>query len=149
MTILLGLLVGAAITAVAVYLPIPGWVSTQVAHVKSPDKFGLCFTGGGINCVVDGDTFWNEGVDIRVADIDAPETHPPQCSSEADLGKRATLRLQELLNEGPFTLQSIDRDEDQYRRKLRIVMRDGRSLGRRLVEEGLARPWSGSRQPWC
>jgi endonuclease YncB( thermonuclease family) len=99
--------------------------------------------------VVDGDTFWDEGVDIRIADIDAPETHPPRCQAEADLGRRATLRMQELLNAGPFTLKPIDRDQDQYGRKLRIVMRDGRSLGMQLVDEGLARRWTGSRKPWC
>src|SRR3546814_7636950 len=38
-------------------------------------SFGLCFTGGGENCVVDGDTFWIDGEKVRVADIDAPETH--------------------------------------------------------------------------
>lgn len=31
------------------------------------------------------------------------------------------------------------RDEDKYGRKLRIVMRDGESLGGALVDEGLAR----------
>ena len=29
------------------------------------------------------------------------------------------------------------------------VMRDGRSIGAMLVAEGQARPWEGSRQPWC
>jgi micrococcal nuclease len=37
--------------------------------------FGFCHTGGGTNCVVDGDTIWLQGQNIRVADIDAPETH--------------------------------------------------------------------------
>jgi endonuclease YncB( thermonuclease family) len=106
--------------------------------------------GGGINCVVDGDTFWFNGERVRVADIDAPETHPPRCPAEADLGNRATERLHELLNAGPFTLQSgSSPDEDRYGRKLRIVERNGRSLGSQLVSEGLARPWMGSRQPWC
>lgn len=111
--------------------------------------FGLCFTGGGTNCAVDGDTAWMDGVKIRVADIDAPETHPSRCEREADLGRRATLRFQELLNEGSITLQSVDRDQDQYGRKLRIVMRDGQSLGMQLVNEGLARSWTGPRRPWC
>ena len=31
----------------------------------------------------------------------------------------------------------------------RVVTRDGRSLGDRLVAEGLARTWTGRRQPWC
>jgi len=144
-----GLLIGAAATLAVMYLPIPQWVHRSTAPGQHSHWFWLCFTGGGWNCVVDGDTFWDEGVDIRIADIDAPETHPPRCASEADLGNRATLRMQELLNAGPFTLQSIDRDVDQYGRKLRIVVRDGRSLGIRLVDEGLARRWTGRRGPWC
>lgn len=43
----------------------------------APRVFSVCHTGGGTNCVVDGDTVWVDGVKIRVADIDAPETHPP------------------------------------------------------------------------
>ena len=35
-------------------------------------NFGFCHTGGGYNCVVDGDTIWLKGQKIRVADIDAP-----------------------------------------------------------------------------
>lgn len=112
-------------------------------------SFSLCFTGGGTNCVVDGDTFWIQGEKVRIADIDAPETHPPRCDHEADLGQRATLRLQELLNAGPVTLASADRDTDRYGRLLRIVERDGQSLGEQLVDEGLARRWTGRRLPWC
>ncbi|WP_225870674.1 thermonuclease family protein [Sphingobium sp. EP60837] len=113
-------------------------------------RFGLCHVGGGTNCVVDGDTFWFNGERVRVADIDAPETHPPRCPAEADLGNRATERLHELLNAGPFTVHAASwRDQDRYGRKLRVVERDGRSLGSQLVSEGLARPWTGSRQPWC
>ena len=111
--------------------------------------FGLCYTGGGTNCVVDGDTFWADGKRIRVSDIDTPETHPPRCRHEADLGHRATLRLQELLNEGPFELEAGWKDKDVYGRRLRIVTRNGVSLGNQLVREGLARQWNGSRRPWC
>jgi endonuclease YncB( thermonuclease family) len=120
------------------------------APLKMLGTFGYCHTGGGQNCVVDGDTFWMDGVKIRVADIDAPETHPPRCASEADLGNRATNRLHELLNAGPLELRSLpDRDEDRYGRKLRIVERNGQSLGDILVSEGLARTWTGRREPWC
>ena len=112
-------------------------------------RFGLCHTGGGANCVVDGDTFWMDGVKIRIADIDAPETHPSRCAEEARLGDAATLRLQALLNAGPVRLAAADRDEDRYGRKLRVVMRGGTSLGDVLVSEGLARHWTGRRQPWC
>ena len=105
-------------------------------------------TGAAIR-VIDGDTFWLGGDKIRIADIDTPETHPPRCAYEAELGERATRRLQVLLGQGPFVLQAIDRDTDRYGRKLRIVTRGGRSLGDQLVAEGLARPYAGGRRPWC
>lgn len=111
--------------------------------------FGLCDDGAGGNCVIDGDTFRLDGEKIRVADIDTPETHPPRCVHEASLGSRATLRMQALLNAGPFTLEPAARDEDRYGRKLGVVRRNGESLGDMLVEEGLAREWSGRREPWC
>jgi len=112
--------------------------------------FTMCRQPPHSNCVIDGDTFYMGSQAIRVADIDTPETHPPRCEYEAELGQRATDRLLELLNVGPFTLQSVgDRDEDRYGRKLRIVVRDGGSLGDVLVSEGLARTWTGRREPWC
>ena len=112
-------------------------------------SFGFCHTGGGTNCVVDGDTLWLGGEKIRVADIDAPETHEPRCAAEQELGDKATRRLRELLNNGAVSLQPIDRDEDKYGRKLRIVLVDGHSVGERLVDEGLARRYAGGRRPWC
>jgi micrococcal nuclease len=128
-------------------------LSTDGAHAlparKSPPRFDDCFRGGGINCVVDGDTFWMDGQKIRIADIDAPETHQPRCVAEKELGDAATERLRALLNAGPFVLASADRDTDHYGRKLRIVMRRGASIGEELVAEGLAREWDGARHPWC
>jgi endonuclease YncB( thermonuclease family) len=111
--------------------------------------FSLCFIGGGYNCVVDGDTIWLGGEKIRIADIDAPETHDPRCACEKQLGDRATLRLQQLLNRGSVTLRPIDRDRDRYGRKLRLVLVNGMSVGDTLVAEGLARWYAGHRRPWC
>jgi endonuclease YncB( thermonuclease family) len=100
--------------------------------------------------IVDGDTFWVGGDKIRIADIDTPETHPARCAQEAELGEKATRRLAVLLGEGPFELERVGgRDVDRYGRKLRIVTRNGRSLGDVLVAEGLARTWTGRREPWC
>lgn len=42
-----------------------------------------------------------------------------------------------------------NRDADRYGRKLRVLVRNGRSLGDVLVNEGLARTWNGAREPWC
>lgn len=121
----------------------------EAAQAGQRIRFGYCFTGGGDNCVVDGDTIWLDGVKIRIADIDAPETHDYRCASEKELGDRATRRLHDLLDSGTIRLQPIDRDEDVYGRKLRIVLVNGRSVGDRLVSEGLARYYGHGRRPWC
>lgn len=41
------------------------------------------------------------------------------------------------------------RDEDKYGRKLRVVTREGRSIGAVLVQEGLARQWGDGRRNRC
>jgi micrococcal nuclease len=114
-------------------------------------RFGLCSGMGrlGGNCVIDGDTFWYEGEKIRVADINTPEVSEPGCAREAELGAAATDRLQALLNEGAFELENVDRDRDQYGRLLRVVTREGESLGATMVAEGLAEEWQGYRRDWC
>jgi micrococcal nuclease len=132
----------------------PSAQGTQsLASVSSSDgemaHFGYCHEGGGRNCVVDGDTIYYRGQKIRIADIDTPETHPPRCARETELGEAATMRLQALLNAGPFSLRAIDRDTDAYGRKLRVVTRGGRSIGGQLVGEGLARYYGSGRRSWC
>lgn len=112
-------------------------------------RFAPCDGPVRVNCVVDGDTIWYEGTKIRIADINAPELSDPQCASEAALARRATQRLTALLNAGPFTLESIDRSEDKYGRALKVITRDGESLGDQLVAEGLAEEWRGRRRDWC
>lgn len=117
----------------------------EVSHAA----FELCRGRSGGTCVVDGDTIHFEGVIIRIADIDTPEVGRPQCAFEKELGDRATLRMIDLLNAGPIEIADYARDEDRYGRKLRIVRRDGQSLGEVLVAEGLARRWDGARHSWC
>ena len=136
---------------------IVGWVSASgwsLPNFRSKTtpisaSFGYCHTGGGTNCVVDGDTFWFQGQDIRIADIDAPETHDWKCTEEKALGDRATKRLHELVNSGPISLQSIDRDKDVYGRKLRLVFVNGTSVGETLISEGLAHRYVRGKLPWC
>jgi endonuclease YncB( thermonuclease family) len=101
------------------------------------------------NCVLDGDTLRYRGETIRLADIDAPEVFSYDCAAEKALGERATRRLQELVNAGPFAINRYYRDADAYGRSLRILTRDGQSIGKMLVGEGLARDWDGVRHPWC
>jgi micrococcal nuclease len=133
--------------------PAPADPGAQAAPVAGGDGGGG--GGGGERVsplavrVIDGDTFALAGARIRIADIDAPEVHG-RCASETALAARATARMGALLAAGPFTLARIGaRDRDVYGRQLRIVMRGGRSLGDQLVAEGLARTWTGHREPWC
>ena len=111
--------------------------------------FEKCGSAKRITCIVDGDTFWHGGTKVRIADVNTPETSRPSCAREKELGNRAAARLQALLNDGPFLLVRAGRDEDRYGRKLRVVMRGGKSLGSVLVNEGLAEHWTGSRKNWC
>ena len=141
-----------------------GWVAIENGYIEIPElggfaqsvpaqavagHFSLCAGAGG-TCVIDGDTIRIEGQSIRIADFDTPEVRNYGCAAEKSLGDRATLRMLELVNGGAFTMTLWDhRDQDQYGRKLRVLSRDGQSLGMILVAEGLARPWNGARRSWC
>lgn len=112
--------------------------------------FALCGWSRKQDCVVDGDTIRYGSAKIRLLDINAPETGDPGCAYERALGGRATRRLLALMNAGPFeVVYRGGRDRDRYGRKLRLIVRNGRSLGDTLIAEGLARPWSGARRSWC
>ena len=128
-----------------------GEAASQAAIGKAGGgRYSLCSAIIQRSCVIDGDTIRHGWTKIRIADIDTPEISEPKCASEAALGHRAKERLLELLNVGPFEIvHPGGRDEDVYGRKLRVLTRDGRSLGRILVDEGLARRWTGSRRSWC
>jgi endonuclease YncB( thermonuclease family) len=111
--------------------------------------FALCSTPQRITCVVDGDTFWLDGEKVRIADINAPETQGAACAEERARGEAAKRRLVALLNQGAFDLTIEGRERDRYGRLLRVVRRNGQSLGAQLVAEGLAEEWRGRRSDWC
>jgi micrococcal nuclease len=128
-------------------LDAPSEGSEQSGGVRA--SFGTCYTGGGTNCVVDGDTFWIGGQKVRIAGIDAPETHPPRCAEEARLGNEATTMLRSLLNSGAVTMTSIDRDRDSYGRLLRNVAVNGQDVGEAMISAGVAREYGNGRRSWC
>lgn len=138
---------GAATVAVEIY---PGLIGGARDRIVVDQRFHLCGYSQRGNCVIDGDTIRHDGAKIRIADIDTPEISEPKCASERILGHRAKDRLLELLNAGPFEIVSAgSRDTDIHGRKLRILMRDGQSLGDMLIAQGLARSWDGARRSWC
>ena len=148
----------AAFTAVYL-LGVPGAGSVPLVHTavhgsdREAARFARCAGPVRVTCVVDGDTLWYRGAKIRLADINAPEVSDPACAHEAALGAAATERLLMLLNQGAFTLapnaDGSGRASDRYGRALRVVTRDGASLGEQLVAEGLAEEWKGYRGSWC
>lgn len=111
----------------AIGMTTPSALGSSSAPVTG--SFGFCHVGGGTNCVVDGDTFYIGGDKVRIAGVDAPETHDYRCASELALGRQATEKLQAMLNSGAVTMTSIDRDRDRYGRLLRNVAVEGQDVG--------------------
>ncbi|MDO1584398.1 thermonuclease family protein [Rhizobium oryzicola] len=112
--------------------------------------FYYCGRSGLDNCVVEGNLFWHKKQPIRLADISVPMSESAKCPAERERGFAAKVRLRELLNQGSFELVDWpNRDSDKDGKRLRVVMRNGRSIGAELIREGLARPISEASKPWC
>lgn len=98
--------------------------------------------------IIDGDTFAIGRERIRIAGMDAPETHPPRCVREAQLGLAARAKLERLLESGTVTLGPATRDK--YGRELRQVFVNGVDVAQTMIAAGLASSYSGGkRQGWC
>ena len=83
---------------------------------------------------------------IRVADINTLEVSSSECSRTVRTSHPAPYITP---SEWRVQLTSIDRDVDRYGRKLRIVTRDGESVGEVIFKEELAEEWTGRRSGWC
>lgn len=111
-------------------------------------QFGMCGRDRH-TCVVDGDTIWLQGVNLRLESYDTPEPYNDICGGRAEvaLAKRASERLLQLLNGNAFTVEAGG--EDRYGRVLATIRIGGRDVGDILIEEGLARRWPNGREFWC
>ena len=100
-------------------------------------------------CVVDGDTIWLNGQNLRLQNYDTPEPYNDICGGQAEvaLAKRASARLLELLNSYPFTVETGRKD--RYGRVLATIRINGRDVGDILISEGLARRWPDGHEFWC
>jgi endonuclease YncB( thermonuclease family) len=106
---------------------------------------------GRVRYVTDGDTFRLEsGERIRIANIDAPETHEGQakCRAEIALGLAASKRARALLDHRTVTFERVGQS---YNRTVARVTFNGRDLGETLVAMGVARPWPHHKPKpdWC
>lgn len=104
-----------------------------------------------IRYVTDGDTFrLASGERIRIAGIDAPETHTDQakCRAEIILGEAAATRVRQLIDHRHVRLSRVGRS---YNRTVASVTFEGRDLATELVAMGVARWWPrGAPKPdWC
>jgi micrococcal nuclease len=102
------------------------------------------------NCVVDGDTIWLDGRNLRLASFDTPEPHDGICGGHAEvkLAKQASRRLLELLNTNPFIVDTFGLD-NTGERTLATIRIAGRDVGDTMIEEGLARRWPDGVEWWC
>ena len=101
-------------------------------------------------CIVDGDTIWLKGVNLRLQSFDTPEPYNDICGGAAEvaLAHRASDRLVELLNSNAFTVDTFGMDGTGERR-LATIRIDGRDVGDILIEERLARRWPDGDEWWC
>lgn len=100
-------------------------------------------------CVVDGDTIWLQGVNLRLESYDTPEPYNDICGGRAEvaLAKQASARLLQLLNGNAFTVET--KGEDRYGRTLATIRIAGADVGDILISEGLARRWPDGDEFWC
>jgi hypothetical protein len=139
------------------------WNEVQAVPTRAPDAqdtawekragdidaaFGGTSVAGQHIYVIDGDTFDINGQRVRVAGIDAPETHPARCAQEAALGAAATKKLAELLRGRPLWISG--NIVDRWGRNVRTVRVGGEDVADAMIGSGLARNYDGKqRQPWC
>lgn len=113
----------------------------------------LLLPGGAGLAIVDGDTLDIAGERIRIANIDAPEIHQAKCPDEKALGLEAKARLRQLVTGALLAISRGDpldgRLKDWRGRTLALIAVNGQDIGELLIDEGLARPWTGKRLPWC
>ena len=111
-------------------------------------RFSMCGRER-VTCVVDGDTIWLQGVNLRLESYDTPEPHNDICGGQAEvaLAKRASARLVQLLNSNTFTVTTSG--EDRYGRVLATIRIGGTDVGDILISEGLARRWPDGHEFWC
>jgi micrococcal nuclease len=109
-------------------------------------EFPVCGKGARITCIVDGDTFWLEGVKIRPQGFDTPEMGKPSCPRRAAGAIEARDALQRLLESGTVQVQPTGRS---YDRVLARVTVDGVDIGETMIAAGHARRYVPGAAPWC
>lgn len=100
-------------------------------------------------CIVDGDTLWLHGENIRLESFDTPEPQTNVCGGafERDLAHQASARLLELLNSNDWTIDRFGYDPSG--RRLATIRIGSVDVGDILIAERLARRWPDGPEWWC
>jgi endonuclease YncB( thermonuclease family) len=100
-------------------------------------------------CVVDGDTLWLHGENIRLESFDTPEPQTNVCGGafERQLAHQSSARLLELLNSHDWTIERFGYDPNG--RRLATIRIGGVDVGDILIGEQLARRWPDGTEWWC
>ncbi len=119
------------------------------ASNAQPITIEKCGSGPRITCVVDGDTIWLDGENLRIKGYDTPEPYSNLCGGQREkaLAKRATNRFIELLNSGRWTVETFGKGG--YGRTLATIRINGEDVGDILIREGLARRYPDGEEWWC
>jgi len=167
--VIIGLCVGGLLAWSTRQAPLTGpygpieWNEAQALPQRAPDAADVAWekrageaeaASGGTTIqgqhiyVIDGDTFDLNGTRIRVAGIDAPETHSSRCPREAQLGAAAAQKLAELLRGRPLWISGLK--TDRWGRAVAYVRVKGEDVADAMISAGLARNYDGKqRQSWC
>ncbi|WP_164894055.1 MULTISPECIES: thermonuclease family protein [unclassified Mesorhizobium] len=112
----------------------------------------ICGRGKRVTCIVDGDTFWKDGIKYRLAAVNTPEAGDgARCGKERHLADAATARLRELMQIP--RLSYYPQGRDRYGRVLvNIRTHKGDDIASLMVESGYGRPYAGGYHDpheWC
>jgi endonuclease YncB( thermonuclease family) len=110
-------------------------------------RFGQCYSSGGTDCVIDGDTIRVDREHIQIAGIAAPNPHGAACGKERERGVAAAVGLSALLQSGEVVIGAAAVEPDG--REARVVMVNGRDVAKRMLDRGLARPADRAGESWC
>ena len=121
-------------------------VLSTVATPAGAAEWPVCHGGNRaarhVTCVVDGDTWWQDGIKYRLACVDAIEIEDPH-------GVEARDELRQLLGRPDTHVRDLG-IKDRYRRSLAMIAVGDTTAGRILVSKGLAgrKDYRDTRN-WC
>lgn len=102
----------------------------------------------------DADFTMTEKLTVRVENIDTAEING-KCAGERTQAVEAKAEVRKILTAPQARIELVTHGKKDVHGRLlgRIEVIDGKDdrddLGEMLIDLGLARPWEGSRKPWC